>query len=214
MGLITFFKKYFSLNNNPTKVENTIPDMKKFLIVGLGNVGEKYVETRHNVGFVVLDALAKKFEVGFEPNRFGSVASLKNKGRTFILLKPDTFMNLSGKAVKFWLTQEKIPIENLLVIGDDIALPFGVIRLKGKGGAAGHNGFQNIQDVLGSSQYARLRFGVGDDFPRGGQVDYVLGNWNDTEWEQLPERTQKAAEACLSFGMQGLGLTMTQFNGK
>lgn len=214
MGLLSYYRKYFSLKKQPKTQEKIEQDMKKFLLVGLGNKGEKYVETRHNAGFLVLDELAKKFDVNFEPNRFGDMAKFKNKGRTFILLKPDTYMNLSGKAVKFWVNHEKIPLENLLIIGDDIALPFGSIRLKGKGGAAGHNGFENVQQLLGTAQYPRLRFGIGNDFSKGGQVDYVLGNWTDDEWEQLPPRIEKAAEACLAFGMQGLGLTMTQFNGK
>lgn len=196
------------------QVEETIDPMKKFLIVGLGNVGEKYVNTRHNVGFKVVETLAEERDVQFEPSRFGSVAQFMNKGRKFILLKPDTYMNLSGKAVKFWITKEKLPLENLLIVGDDIALDFGTLRLRKKGSAAGHNGFQNIEDILNTSAYARLRFGVGNDFPRGGQVDYVLGEWDADEQEQLSERLLQAAKACISFGMSGIGQTMTDFNGK
>ncbi len=189
-------------------------DMKKILIIGLGNIGDKYTNTRHNAGFKIVDALAQKFDALFQTVKLGDIARFNHKGRLFILLKPSTFMNLSGKAVRYWMTQENISIENLLVVGDDISIPFGTIRIKGKGTAAGHNGFQDIQDVLQTTEYARLRFGVGSDFSKGRQVEYVLGEWTLEESVKLSERTQKAAEACLSFGMVGLEMTMTGFNGK
>ena len=210
---MNFFNKiltFFNINKRQASTET----MKKYLIVGLGNIGERYENTRHNVGFKVLEALAKKFEVVFQTVKLGDLAKFNYKGRTFVLLKPSTFMNLSGKAVRYWMNAEKIEIENILVVGDDISIPFGVIRIKGKGTAAGHNGFQDVQDVLESTEYARLRFGIGSDYPKGKQVDYVLGEWASEEQEQLSERTQKAADACLSFGMIGLGMTMTGFNGK
>lgn len=209
MGFFNFLNQLFS-KPNPEPVET----MKKYLIVGLGNVGAQYVNTRHNAGFKVVEALAAKFEATFQTLKLGDVAKFNHKGRTFILLKPSTFMNLSGKAVRYWMTQENIEIENVLVVGDDLSIPFGVIRIKAKGSAGGHNGFQDIQDVLQTTEYARLRFGVGSDFQKGRQVDYVLGAWTSEEQEKLSERTQKAAEACLSFGMVGLGMTMTGFNGK
>ncbi len=211
MGLKAFFKHLWGVK---TSEEETIDPMKKFLIVGLGNIGVKYDHTRHNVGFEVVDALADKFDVSFEPVRFGHMAKFRHKGRLFMLLKPDTFMNLSGKAVRFWMTKEKLLLENLLIVGDDIALDFGTIRLRKKGSAAGHNGFQNVQDLLNTPAYARLRFGVGNDFPKGGQVDYVLGQWKEEEQDLLPERLKQAAEACLSFGMSGINQTMSDFNGK
>jgi len=189
-------------------------DMKKILIIGLGNIGDKYTNTRHNAGFKIVDALAQKFDALFQTVKLGDIARFNHKGRLFILLKPSTFMNLSGKAVRYWMTQENISIENLLVVGDDISIPFGSIRIKGKGTAAGHNGFQDIQDVLQTTEYVRLRFGVGSDFSKGRQVEYVLGEWTLEESVKLSERTQKAAEACLSFGMVGLEMTMTGFNGK
>lgn len=186
--------------------------MKKFLIVGLGNPGADYKNTRHNIGFLTLDALAKASNVVFEPGRYADTAVIKNKGRTFRLIKPNTFMNLSGKAVRYWMEQEKIPAENILVVVDDIALPFGSIRIKGKGSDAGHNGLKHIQQILGHASYPRLRFGIGNDFPKGGQVDYVLGQWTAEQEAALPKLIEHAQKACISFGMAGIGLTMTQFN--
>lgn len=186
----------------------------KYLIVGLGNIGTEYQNTRHNIGFTILDAFAEASNVFFEDNRYGFTAQLKLKGRTLILLKPSTFMNLSGNAVRYWMQKEKIELENLLVIVDDIALPFGMLRLRPKGSDAGHNGLGNIQDVLGHSNYTRLRFGIGNDFPRGMQVEYVLGKWDEEEKKQLPERCEKAAEIIKSFCLAGLQNTMNQFNNK
>ena len=189
-------------------------DMRKFLIAGLGNIGEKYAHTRHNIGFDVLDALAEEREVSFETQKLGDLCRFKHKGRTFILLKPNTFMNLSGKAVAYWLKIEKIPLENLLVVTDDVNLPFGTLRMKAKGSAGGHNGLTNINEVLGSQAYARLRFGIGNDYPKGRQIEHVLGQWNETEQKDIPERMEKSAKAIVSFGMAGIQNTMNTFNGK
>ncbi len=188
--------------------------MKKFLIVGLGNIGEKYNNTRHNIGFKILDELASKETVTFENEKLGALTKFRFKGRTFILLKPSTFMNLSGKAVKYWLTKEKIPLENLLIICDDLNLPFGTIRIKAKGSDGGHNGLKDINTVLQTLQYARFRFGVGSEFSKGRQVDYVLGKWNEDENKLLPERLKQSCEIIKSFGTAGLNNTMNTYNGK
>ena len=193
--------------------EETDP-MKKFLIAGLGNIGPKYANTRHNIGFKVLDYLAEKEEVSFTSEKLGDIARFKFKGRTFILLKPSTYMNLSGKAVNYWLQKEKIPLENLLVITDDLNLPFGSIRLKTKGSDGGHNGLKDIQHTLNTTKYNRFRFGISDEFSKGQQVDYVLGEWGEEEEKQLPERLQKSAELVKSFGTAGVNNTMNSFNGK
>jgi PTH1 family peptidyl-tRNA hydrolase len=189
-------------------------DMKKFLIVGLGNMGEKYQDTRHNIGFTIVDALAKDRDVVFETRKLGDLTRFNHKGRTFILLKPNTYMNLSGKAVNYWLKIEKIPMENLLVLTDDLNLPFGTIRIKGKGSSGGHNGLTSINEVLQTQNYARFRFGIGNDYPKGRQVEHVLGRWNDEELEKLPERLEKSGKAVVSFAMAGLNNTMNTFNGK
>lgn len=186
----------------------------KYLIVGLGNPGEKYENTRHNIGFKVLEAFAKEREASFEIGRHGHIAMAKFKGRTFILVKPTTFMNLSGKAVSYWLQTEKIPVENLLVITDDIALPFGKLRMKGKGSDGGHNGLKDIQATLGNSVYTRLRFGVGSDFSKGRQADYVLGEWSSEESDQLEERITQATQFIKSYSTIGLNRTMSDLNGK
>ncbi|WP_439951244.1 aminoacyl-tRNA hydrolase [Formosa haliotis] len=188
--------------------------MKKFLVVGLGNIGEKYENTRHNIGFKILDHLAKKEALTFETQKLGDLTTYKFKGRTFILLKPSTYMNLSGKAVQYWLTKENIPLENLLVITDDLNLAFGSIRLKGKGSDGGHNGLKDIQDKLQTTQYNRFRFGISDAFSKGRQIDYVLGEWTVEENETLPERLDKSVELIKSFGTAGLNNTMNTFNGK
>lgn len=204
------------LNNlfTKSKTEENTDYMKKFLIVGLGNIGAEYVNTRHNIGFKVLDYLAKKENLDFQTVKLGSLAEYKFKGRSFFLLKPNTYMNLSGKAVQYWMEKEKIPLENLFVITDDLNLPFGTIRIKPKGSDGGHNGLKNINLVLNSNQYTRFRFGISDEFKKGKQVDYVLGEWNDTENNALPERLEIASEAIKSFGTAGLENTMTTFNGK
>ncbi|QNK76672.1 aminoacyl-tRNA hydrolase [Winogradskyella sp. PAMC22761] len=210
--MYSFIKTWFGFSN---KTERTEEDkMKKFLIVGLGNIGEKYVNTRHNIGFKILDYLAETNDILFETVKLGDVATLKIKGRTLILLKPSTFMNLSGKAIKYWLEKEKIPLENLLVITDDLNLPFGSLRLKTKGSAGGHNGLKDTQDKLQTGSYNRFRFGISDAFSTGRQIDYVLGEWTDEENTQLKERLKISAELVKSFALAGVNTTMNQFNGK
>nr|WP_297309469.1 aminoacyl-tRNA hydrolase [uncultured Flavobacterium sp.] len=188
--------------------------MKKFLIVGLGNIGAEYVNTRHNIGFKVVDFIAREAGVEFETVKLGSLAEVKIKGRTLLLLKPNTYMNLSGKAVQHWMEKEKIEKENILVITDDLNLPFGTLRIKPKGSDGGHNGLKSIQALLGVTDYPRFRFGISDEFKKGQQADYVLGNWTDEETEALKERLSVSAEAVKSFALAGLGNTMTAFNGK
>jgi len=185
----------------------------KYLVAGLGNIGDEYVNTRHNIGFNVVDYLAHSEGVRFSPDRLGSVAAIRIKGRTILLLKPSTYMNLSGKAIQYWLTHERISMENLLVVTDDLALPFATIRLKSKGSDGGHNGLKSIQASLLTDQYARLRFGVGSSFAKGKQVDYVLGKWTEEEQKILPERVEKAGNAVKSFVLAGINMTMNQFNG-
>ena len=186
----------------------------KYLIVGLGNKGDEYTETRHNVGFKVAEKIAEKIEAPFKSSNFGLLGEGKYKGRKVFVLKPDTYMNLSGNAVRFWMQKENIPLENVLVITDDLALPFGTLRMKMKGGAGGHNGLRNIEEVLNTVNYTRLRFGISAEFKDGQQVDYVLGKWSEEENEKLPERLDKFANASLSFVFAGVGNTMTAFNGK
>ncbi|PRZ26111.1 aminoacyl-tRNA hydrolase [Flavobacterium granuli] len=194
--------------NNIESVSN------KFLIVGLGNIGAEYVNTRHNIGFKIVDHLAKKEGTQFETAKLGSLAQFKFKGRTFLLLKPNTYMNLSGKAVQYWMDKKNIPLENLFVITDDLNLPFGTIRIKPKGSDGGHNGLKNINLILNTNQYTRFRFGISDEFKKGKQVDYVLGDWDDNEKTALPERLEIASEIIKSFGTAGLENTMTAYNGK
>ncbi len=186
----------------------------KYLIAGLGNIGAEYKNTRHNIGFQILDALAGASNILFEDKRYGFVGDYKFKARTFILLKPTTYMNLSGRAVSYWLQKEDIPIENLLVLVDDLALPFGTLRLKAKGSAGGHNGLENINHVLGRNDYARLRFGIGDNFHKGFQVDYVLGEWNAEEKKELPGKIDSCIEIIQSFGTIGVERTMNSYNKK
>jgi len=186
----------------------------KYLIVGLGNIGDEYRDTRHNIGFMVLDALAKASNIVFSDKRYGAVGTLSLKGRQLILLKPSTYMNLSGNAVRYWMQQEKIPLENVLIVVDDLALPFGSLRLKGKGSDAGHNGLKHIATTLGTQNYARLRFGIGNDFPRGGQIDYVLGHFGEEDMKLMPERLETAGEIVKSFCLAGLNNTMNLYNNK
>lgn len=208
--MLSFFGRLL----NKKKKEEQIPHMKKFLIVGLGNIGPKYENTRHNIGFRVLDFLAEKEGLTFESQKLGDLATFKYKGRTNILLKPSTYMNLSGKAVNYWLQKEKIPLENLLVITDDLNLPFGTIRVKTKGSDGGHNGLKDIQAQLNTTKYNRFRFGISDEFSKGRQVDYVLGEWDEEEKKKLPERLEKSVEVIKSFGTAGINNTMNTFNGK
>jgi len=208
--MIKWINKLFS----SAKTEDNTPVMKKYLIVGLGNIGAEYVNTRHNIGFKIVDFLARKEGVSFETVKLGALAEYKFKGRTFLLLKPNTYMNLSGKAVQYWMEKEKIPLENIFVITDDLNLSFGSIRIRPKGSDGGHNGLKNINLVLNTQTYARFRFGISDEFKKGKQVDYVLGDWDDNEKIALPERLEMASEIIKSFGTAGLENTMTTYNGK
>ena len=195
----------------PTNID---PDPMKYLIVGLGNMGAEYDHTRHNVGFEVIDALAKVQETTFKNDNLGDIAEFRHKGRTFVLLKPSTYMNRSGKAVRYWLQKKKIDKNNLLVVLDDLNLPFGKQRLKGKGSDGGHNGLKDIDQVTGGNNYARLRIGIGNDFSKGKQVDFVLGKWTDDEQKQLPAIIDSAINTIKSFGTIGLNHTMNQYNKK
>ncbi|QSE96964.1 aminoacyl-tRNA hydrolase [Fulvivirga lutea] len=184
----------------------------KYLIVGLGNIGAEYELTRHNIGFLVLDKLADDHDESFKTERYASTCLIKHKGRQLHLIKPTTYMNLSGKAVNYWMNELKISKENILVIVDDIALPFGSLRMRGKGSSAGHNGLKNIEDLTGGQDYARLKFGIGNNFHKGHQVDYVLSNFKNEEFKALPQYIDKANDMILSFSTAGLARTMTQFN--
>ena len=186
----------------------------KYLIVGLGNIGDEYRNTRHNIGFNVLDAFAKASNIVFKDGRYGATADLSLKGRQLVLLKPSTYMNLSGNAVRYWMQQEKVPLENVLIVVDDLALPFGALRLKPKGSDAGHNGLKHIAATLGTENYARLRFGIGNNFPKGAQIDYVLGHFSEEEKQQMSERIDTACEIIKSFCLAGIAITMNQFNKK
>ncbi len=188
--------------------------MKKYLIVGLGNIGEKYAETRHNIGFKILDQFAYTENLHFETQKLGDITHYKLKGRTIIFLKPNTYMNLSGKAVLYWLNKENIPLEHLLIITDDLNLPFGSIRLKTKGSNGGHNGLKDIQEKLNTTAYNRFRFGISDSFKKGQQIDYVLGQWDNEEREKLNERLKTASDLIKSFVLAGPSITMNTFNGK
>lgn len=211
--MFTYIANLFKTKKSTSLAEEQDP-MKKFLIVGLGNIGPKYEYTRHNIGFKILDAFAKKEDLTFTTQKLGDLTTYKLKGRTFILLKPSTFMNLSGKAIHYWLEKEKIPLENLLVITDDLNLPFGSIRIKTKGSDGGHNGLKDTQNTLNTTNYNRFRFGISDAFSKGRQVDYVLGEWTDEESSKLEERYEKAIEIIKSFGLAGINNTMNAFNGK
>lgn len=184
----------------------------KYLIAGLGNIGDDYKDTRHNIGFMVLDAWAQASNISFNDKRYGSVATIKYRGRTFILLKPSTFMNLSGNAVNYWLRKENIPIENLLVVVDDISIPTGSLRIRPKGGSGGHNGLAHINSILGHSNWARIRFGIGDNFSTGQQVEWVLGRWTEEEMKIIRPGIDLAIDIIKSFGFAGLELTMTRYN--
>lgn len=186
----------------------------KYLIAGLGNIGEEYDGTRHNIGFSILDALARASNIVFSDGRYGATAGLTVKGRQLLLLKPSTYMNLSGNAVRYWLKEKNIPVERLLVVVDDLALPLGQLRMRPGGSEGGHNGLRHITSVLGTNQYARLRFGIGNDFPRGGQIDYVLGRFSADEESLLAERVGVACEMVKSFCLAGIDITMNQYNKK
>ncbi|MDE0772705.1 MAG: aminoacyl-tRNA hydrolase [Salibacteraceae bacterium] len=186
----------------------------KYLVVGLGNPGAEYESTRHNIGFLILDALASASNSIFSPDRYADVCSMKSKGRQFILIKPSTFMNLSGKAVRYWMEKEKIDLENIIIITDDLALPFGKIRIRKKGSDGGHNGLKSINELLGTQQYNRLRFGIGSEFSKGKQVDYVLGHWNSDELKTIKERIEIAHKGAVAIGLAGINRAMGDFNGR
>ena len=219
--MFDFLKKLFATSNGNGKegkqeqseTEKNHQQMN-FLIVGLGNIGSEYAQTRHNIGFRVLDALAKASNLVFEDKRYGAVTTLKVKNHTLTLLKPSTYMNLSGNAVRYWMNEKKIPLENILVVVDDLSLPFGQLRMRPGGSEAGHNGLKHISSVLGTQQYARLRFGIGNDFPRGGQVDFVLGEFTDEDLKTMDERLDLAGEMVKSFALSGIQFTMNHFNKK
>ncbi len=207
-----WIKEWFK---SPSENKNIKEDfMKKFLIVGLGNIGSEYTHTRHNIGFQVLDYYSKTNNLTWESVKFGELAQHKIKGRAVFFLKPNTFMNLSGKAVRYWLTKEKIPLENLLVITDDLNLSFGTIRIRTKGSAGGHNGLKDIQNTLQTTNYNRFRFGISDDFSKGRQVDYVLGAWESKELVQMDERLAMSSKVIDSFVLAGMTNTMNTYNGK
>ncbi|PKA83126.1 peptidyl-tRNA hydrolase [Ulvibacter sp. MAR_2010_11] len=210
--MFAFLKKLFA-SKATTSIAEDDP-MKKFLIAGLGNIGPKYEHTRHNVGFKILDYIAEKEGLTWETAKLGDITLHKKKGRSLLLLKPSTYMNLSGKAVKYWLEKEKIPLENLLVITDDLNLAFGTFRIKTKGSDGGHNGLKDIQAMLETVNYNRFRFGISDEFSKGRQVDYVLGEWNPEEEKLLKERLEKSSEIINSFALAGINITMNTFNGK
>jgi len=209
--MLNFIKQLFG--SSKQLLDETDP-MKKFLIVGLGNIGAEYNDTRHNIGFKILDALAEEEGFTFESAKLGAVTTFKHKGRSVVCLKPSTYMNLSGKAVKYWMDKENIGLDNVLIITDDLNLPFGSLRLKGKGSDGGHNGLKDIQNVLQTTTYNRFRFGVGSDFSKGKQVDYVLGQWDEDQQKAMPERLKKATDLIRSFVFAGTKNTMNQFNGK
>lgn len=207
--MIKWFYKIF-----PPKQVEKIDPMKKFLIVGLGNIGSEYTNTRHNIGFKIVDFFANQEDISFRTEKLGAITEYKIKGRTIILLKPNTYMNLSGKAVKYWMEKENIAKENVLIITDDLNLSFGAIRIKTKGSDGGHNGLKSIQQLLNTTEYPRYRFGISDEFKKGKQVDYVLGEWTDVEKESLKERLKLSSEIIKSFALAGLNETMNTYNGK
>lgn len=186
----------------------------KYLIVGLGNIGDEYRNTRHNIGFRMLDAFAEASNVAFEDKRYGMVGRCRVKNAELVLLKPSTFMNLSGNAVRYWMQEEKIAVENLLVLVDDLNIPFGSIRIRKQGSAGGHNGLKHIEQVLGTANYARVRFGIGNAYTHGTQINFVLGQWEAEEEQQMPERMNVIKEIIPSFCLQGIDRTMNQYNGK
>lgn len=219
--MFDFLKRLFATSNGNGKEgkqeqseTTTNHQQMNFLIVGLGNIGSEYAQTRHNIGFRVLDALAKASNLVFEDKRYGAVTTLKVKNQTLTLLKPSTYMNLSGNAVRYWMNEKKIPLENILVVVDDLSLPFGQLRMRPGGSEAGHNGLKHISSVLGTQQYARLRFGIGNDFPHGGQVDFVLGEFTDEDLKTMDERLELAGEMVKSFALSGIQFTMNHFNKK
>ena len=209
-------KIWFYLFGNPNQsiVKEENKDVVKYLITGLGNIGVDYENTRHNIGFKVADALVESLGASYKSERYGAVAACKHKGRIYIVLKPSTYMNLSGQAIRYWMNKEKIEVQNTLVILDDLNLDFGTIRIKGKGGAGGHNGLKSIEQDLGTGDYPRMRVGIGNNFSKGHQVDFVLGEWGTYENEQMPKILKHCVGACKTFGFLGLEKTMSEFNKK
>lgn len=207
--LLRLFSKKTTESSPSSPLSSTLMN---HLIVGLGNIGAEYAHTRHNIGFDVVDYLAAQAGATWEDRRYGFVTTVKVKNQTLILLKPSTYMNLSGNAVRYWLREKNIPVEQMLVVVDDLALPFGKLRIKGSGSEAGHNGLRHITQILGTQKYARLRFGIGNDFPKGGQVDFVLGHFEGEDLAQMPEALQRAAEAVKSYALQGIDRTMNLYN--
>lgn len=207
---MNILKRLFGARRRPQPHDN--PDMKRFLIACLGNIGPEYTDTRHNAGFIVADALAADAGASFGSGRYGDMARVRIKNCELLVLKPSTFMNLSGVAVRYWMNHEKLPLENLLVVVDDMAIPFGSIRMRKQGSDAGHNGLKNIASELGTQAYARLRVGIGNGFPRGGQIDYVLGKFPPEEMEKMPEVTKKAVDAIKAFCLSGADFAMTHYN--
>lgn len=209
--MIKFFKRIFRKNKG-RKIITVQDDMNKFLLVGLGNIGPDYVGTRHNAGFMVADMLVQERGSSFSSCRYGDMAKIRVKNCDILVLKPSTFMNLSGVAVRYWMNKEKLSLNQLLIVVDDIALPFGTIRIRESGSEGGHNGLKSISEHLGNRNYARLRFGVGDSFQKGSQVDYVLGQFSEEEKKDLPEKLKRACEAVKAFCLSGPTFAMNHFN--
>ena len=203
---MSFFYKIFNFKNAH------LPNSKKFLVVGLGNIGSKYKMTRHNIGFEIVDYLSNKEKLPFETFKLAEKTILQKKGKKIVLIKPNTYMNLSGKSVKYWMNKEKIPIENLLVITDDLNLPFGKLRIRSKGSSGGHNGLKNIEEILGSQNYPRLRFGINNKEKNKNKVDFVLNKWNEIENKSLEDYLSESCEIILSFIFNGIQNTMNKFN--
>lgn len=211
LTMIERIMRFLGFRGKPEE-KNRTDNVKRFLIACLGNIGPEYERTRHNSGFMVGDTLASEAGVAFKSCRYGDMALVKVKNCELMVLKPSTFMNLSGVAVRFWMNKEKLPLENLLVVVDDISLPFGHLRIRERGSDAGHNGLKNIAEQLGTQNYARLKFGVGNDYPKGGQIDYVLGRFPEEEMKLLPEKLERAAEAVKAFCLSGASFAMTHYN--
>lgn len=205
--MISLFARLFGKQHN---TDNTM----KHLIVGLGNIGPEYEGTRHNIGFRILDALAKASNISFQDRRYGFVAHMRVKNQELVLLKPSTYMNLSGNAVRYWMQQEKIPLENILILVDDLSLPVGTIRMRQGGSDAGHNGLKHIAQMLGTQSYNRLKFGIGNEFPRGGQIDFVLGKFSPEDEKIVDERALVACDAIRVYALSGMGFAMNHYNGK
>ena len=203
---MSFFYKIFNFK------KAHLPNSKKFLVVGLGNIGSKYKMTRHNIGFEIVDYLSNKEKLSFETFKLAEKTTLKKKGKKIVLIKPNTYMNLSGKSVKYWMNKEKIPIENLLVITDDLNLPFGKLRIRSKGSSGGHNGLKNIEEIFGSQNYSRLRFGINNKEKNKNKVDFVLNKWNEIEYKSLEDYLNESCEIILSFIFNGIQNTMNKFN--